>query len=108
MKSWLSPPPDPLHALSVPYPAHAGLPDVKPPLHVGVVPPTPMTWGELAGLSTVMVDGLPLPQSRLPLSPDAANHDCPIAFALAKMLSSVCCVPVGSRYSQAPQLVDTT
>src|SRR5947209_19991397 len=75
-----------------------------PPLHAGVVPPTPITWGELAGLSTPR---RPL-QSRLPLSPEAANHDCPIAFALAKMLSSVCCEAAENATSHAPQLVETT
>jgi hypothetical protein len=71
---------------------------------VGVVPPTPITCGELAGLST---DSMLL-QSRLPLSPDAANHDCPMAFAFAKMASSVCCAAADIPTSQAPQLVDTT
>ena len=66
-----------------------------PALHPGVVPPTPMTCGEFAGSSTVTR----LLQSRLPLSPEAANHDCPIALALAKMLSSVCCVAAGSPAS---------
>src|SRR2546429_8952755 len=74
-----------------------------PPLHAGVVPPTPITWGELAGLSTPRR----LLQSRLPLSPEAANHDCPIAFALAKMLSSVSCEAVDTPTSHAPQLVET-
>src|SRR5216110_1535329 len=75
-----------------------------PPLHAGVVPPTPITWGELAGLSTPRR----LLQSRPPLSPEAANHDCPIAFPLAKMLSSVCCVAADTPTSHAPQLVETT
>lgn len=47
-------------------------------------------------------------QSRLPLSPDAANHDCPMAFAFAKMASSVCCSAAERPASHAPQLVDTT
>ncbi len=102
--TWLTPPPDPLHAASEPYPPQAALPDVMPALHVGVVPPTPITCGELAGLST---DSVPL-QSRLPLSPDAENHDWPMAFAFAKIASSVCCVAVGSPTSHVPQLVDTT
>src|SRR5262249_41001137 len=85
-------------------PPHPGLCEVNPLVHVGVVPPTPITWGELAGLSTDSV----LLQSRLPLSPDAANQDCPIAFALAKMSSSVCCVSAATPASQAPQLVVTT
>ncbi len=75
-----------------------------PALHVGVVPPTPITCGELAGLST---DSMLL-QSRLPLSPDAANHDCPMAFAFAKIPSSVCCVAAGRPISHTPQLVVTT
>ena len=75
-----------------------------PPLHAGVVPPTPITWGELAGLSTPRR----LLQSRLPLSPEAANHDCPIAFALAKMLSLVRCEAADKPASHAPQLVETT
>ncbi len=103
-KTWLTPPPDPLQPTSEPYPTQAGLPDVIPALHVGVVPPTPMTCGELAGLSTESV----LLQSRLPLSPDAANHDCPMAFAFAKIASSVSCVAVVRPTSHAPQLVDTT
>jgi hypothetical protein len=74
-----------------------------PALHAGVVPPTPITCGELAGLSTESV----LLQSRLPLSPDAANHDCPMALAFAKIASSVCCVAVGIPTSHAPQLVVT-
>jgi hypothetical protein len=78
-----------------------------PALHVGVVPPTPITCGEFAGLSTDSVL-LPLPQSRLPLSPDAANHDCPMALALAQMASSVCWVAFERLASHAPQLVDTT
>src|SRR5947208_946071 len=61
-----------------------------------------MTCGEFAGLSTPR---MPL-QSRLPLSPEAANHDCPIAFALAKMLSSVSCEAVDTPTSHAPQLVE--
>ena len=77
---------------------------MSPLLHVGVVPPTPITWGELAGLSTWAV----LWQSRLPLSPEAANQDCPMAFALAKMASSAASVPEGMSASQAPQLVVTT
>src|SRR2546428_7558073 len=60
--------------------------------------------GEFAGLSTPRM----LLQSRLPLSPEAANHDCPIAFALAKMLSSVCCEAADNATSHAPQLVETT
>jgi hypothetical protein len=78
---------------------------VRPALHEGVVPPTPITCGELAGLSTVTTL---VPQSRLPSSPEAENHACPIAFALAKMLSSDCCVAADKPASQAPQLVDTT
>src|SRR2546422_8259720 len=78
-----------------------------PLLHTGVVPPTPITCGEFAGLSTLGVRVV-LPQSRLPLSPDAANHDCPIALPVAKMLSSVCCVAADMPASHAPQLVDTT
>src|SRR5262245_12844793 len=74
-----------------------------PLLQLGVVPPTQITWGELAGLST---DSMLL-QSRLPLSPDAANHDCPMAFAFAKMASSVCCVATGGPASHAPQLAVT-
>ena len=70
----------------------------------GVVPPTPITWGELAGLSTPRR----LLQSRLPLSPEAANHDCPIAFAFAKMLSSARCVAADTPTSHTPQLVETT
>jgi hypothetical protein len=82
-KTWLTPPPESLHPASEPYPPHAGLDIVSPLLQVGVVPPAPMTCGEFAGLSTPSTP----PQSRLPLSPEAANHDCPIALALAKMLS---------------------
>ena len=99
----LMPPPEPLHAVSLPYPAQAGLAGVSPLLHVGVVPPTPITCGELAGLSTESV----LWQSRLPLSPEAANQDCPMAFALAKMALSVASVPASISASQAPQLVVT-
>jgi hypothetical protein len=102
--TWLTPPPDPLQPTSEPYPAHAGLPDVIPALHVGVVPPTPITCGEFAGLST----DSRLLQSRLPLSPEAANQDCPIAFAFAKIASSVCCVAAEMPTSQTPQLVETT
>jgi len=47
-------------------------------------------------------------QSRLPLSPDAANQDCPMAFAFAKIASSVCCMATDRPTSHAPQLVDTT
>ena len=104
VKSWLTPPPDPLHPVSDPYPPHPGLPAIMPLLQVGVVPPTPITCGEFAGLSTVST----LLQSRLPLSPEAANHDCPSAFAFAKIASSVCCVAAGRPASQAPQLVVTT
>ena len=104
MKTLLTPPPEPLHPVSDPYPAHPGLPIVMPPLQVGVVPPTPITCGEFAGLSTVSV----WLQSRLPLSPEAANHDWPIAFAFAKIASSDCCVATGRLASQAPQLVVTT
>jgi hypothetical protein len=68
------------------------------------VPPTPITCGEFAGLST---DSMLL-QSRLPLSPDAANHDCPMAFAFAKIASSVACVAAEMPTSHTPQLVDTT
>jgi hypothetical protein len=68
------------------------------------VPPTPITCGEFAGLSTVRI---PL-QSRLPSSPEAANHDWPIAFAFAKIASSVCWVASERAASHAPQLVDTT
>src|SRR5690349_10734525 len=75
-----------------------------PALQVGVVPPTPITCGELAGLSTESV----LLQSRLPLSPDAANHDCPIALPFAKIASSVSCVDAARVTSHAPQLVVTT
>src|SRR5262249_7204327 len=76
-----------------------------PPLHLGVVPPTPITCGEFAGWSTVVTR---VPQSWLPLSPEAANHDCPIAFALAKMLSLACWVAESILDSHSPQLVDTT
>ena len=69
------------------------------------MPPTPITCGEFAGLSTVTVL---VPQSRLPLSPEAANHDWPIAVALATMLSSACCVAAETPASHAPQLVETT
>jgi hypothetical protein len=103
-KTWLTPPPDPLQPTSEPYPAQAGFPAVMPALHAGVVPPTPITCGELAGLST---DSMLL-QSRLPLSPDAANHDWPIAFAFAKIASSVSCVAVETPTSHTPQLVETT
>src|SRR5207247_5885371 len=81
-----------------------GLEGVRPLLHAGRVPPTTITCGEFAGLSTPR---RPL-QSRLPLCPEAANHDCPIAFALAKMLSSVCCEAAENATSHAPQLVETT
>jgi hypothetical protein len=104
LKTWLTPPPEPLQPVSDPYPPHPGLPAVMPLLQVGVVPPTPITCGEFAGLSTVSV----WLQSRLPLSPEAANHDWPIAFAFAKIASSVCWVATGSPASQAPQLVVTT
>src|SRR5690348_8257967 len=104
MNTLLTPPPEPLQPVSDPYPPHPGLPIVMPELHAGVVPPTPITCGEFAGLSTVSTEL----QSRLPASPDAANHDCPIAFAFAKTASSVCCVPTGRAASQAPQLVVTT
>jgi hypothetical protein len=70
---------------------------------VGVVPPTPITCGELAGLSTESV----LLQSRLPASPDAANHDCPMAFAFARIASSESCVAVEMPTSHTPQLVET-
>src|SRR5262249_61269713 len=81
-----------------------GPPGAPPPLRVGAAPPTPITCGELAGLSTV-----PMPlQSLLPLSPEAASHDCPIALAFAKMLSSICCVAVAMLASHRPQLVVTT
>src|SRR2546425_293426 len=98
------PPPESLQPVSDPYPAHPGLDGVIPPLHAGVVPPTPMTWGEFAGWSTLRV----FLQSRLPLSPEAANHDWPTAFALVKMLSSVRWTDVDRRASQSPQLVVTT
>jgi hypothetical protein len=68
------------------------------------VPPTPITCGEFAGLSTDSV----LLQSRLPLSPDAANHDCPIAFAFAQIASSDVWVATEMPTSHTPQLVDTT
>ena len=103
-KTWLTPPPDPLQPISEPYPAHAGFPAVMPALHVGVVPPTPITCGEFAGLSTESM----LLQSRLPLSPEAANHDCPMAFAFAKIASSVSCVAAEMPTSHTPQLVETT
>src|SRR5439155_23184787 len=77
---------------------------VMPALQLGVVPPTPITWGEFAGLSTPRM----LLQSRLPLSPEAANQDCPFALPFAKMLSSVCCVAVDTPASHTPQLVETT
>src|SRR3989449_11315986 len=75
-----------------------------PALHAGVVPPTPITCGELAGSSTESA----LLQSRLPLSPEAANHDWPTAFALAITASSACCCAGESATSQVPQLVVTT
>src|SRR5262249_58848293 len=95
--------PRPLQAVTPTSPAQVGVAGERPLLQVGVVPPTPITWGELAGLST---DSVPL-QSRLPLSPEAANQDCPMAFALAKMASSALRVPGGMSASQAPQLVVT-
>ena len=82
----------------------AGFDGVRPPEHVGVVPPTPITCGEFAGLSTPSTP----PQSRLPASPDAANHDCPMAFAFAKMLSDMCCAADEIAASHEPQLVETT
>ena len=75
-----------------------------PPLQVGVVPPTPVTCGEFDGWSTVRI----LLQSRLPLSPEAANHDWPTAFPFAKMSSSICWRDSGRPASHAPQLVVTT
>jgi hypothetical protein len=104
VKIWLTPPPEPLQPVSDPYPAHPGFPAVMPALQVGVVPPTPMTCGEFAGLSTLSR----LLQSRLPLSPEAANQDWPIALAFAKIASSACCVATGRAASHAPQLVVTT
>ena len=100
----LTPPPEPLQPVSAPYPAQPGADGVSPALQVGVVPPTPITCGELAGLSTLMM----LLQSRLPSSPDAANHDSPMAFAFAKIASSMCWVAEASAASHAPQLVETT
>src|SRR3989442_4376119 len=98
------PPPELLQPVSDPYPAHPGLDGVMPPLHAGVVPPTPMTCGEFAGWSTLTV----IWQSRLPLSREAANHDWPAAFAFVKMLSSVRWTDVDRPASQSHQLVVTT
>jgi hypothetical protein len=77
---------------------------VRPALQIGVVPPTPITCGELAGWSTLVT----LLQSLLPLSPEAANHDWPMAFAFAKIASFICWVAGAIADSHAPQLVETT
>ena len=56
---------------------------------------TPVSCRPLRSRAASSRDGPPWEgrlQSRLPASPDAANQDCPIALAFAKMLSFVSCV----------------
>src|SRR5262249_28909050 len=100
----LTPPPDPVQPVSEPYPPQAELRIFMPLLQVGVVPPTAIKCGELAGCVTLgtlsqelegqspsLLHDLPefgppahVLHARLPLSPDAANQVCPIALAVMK------------------------
>ena len=70
------------------------------------VPPTPVTYGWLAGSWTV-APGCPL-QALAPVSPDAAKIVWPWAAASSNSVFSACAPFVPSVDSQLPQEVETT
>ena len=105
----IPPPPAPPWTAASFQTVSGGAPTGAAPSPVSVVPPTPVTFGWLAG-SSVNRPVLPLvlpEQSSDPLSPVAAKMLCPWAAISAKIAASAATLLAETTGSQLPQLVLT-
>jgi len=75
------------------------------PSAVSVVPPTPVTYGWLAGSSTASESSS---QSSEPESPAAAKTDCPLVAASSKRVFSAAIVEEPASDSHRPHDVEMT